>query len=167
MTSFTYAIVVVSDRGSRGEREDKSAPVVRDLLERIGGKIAGYKVVPDELEEIREAILQWTEGARRVDLVLTCGGTGVHPRDVTPEATRGVIQREVPGIPEAMRAASLSKTPHAVLSRGIAGVKDTTLIINLPGSPKAAKENLEAILVAIPHALEKIQGDPSECGSQG
>lgn len=165
MNSFTYAIVVVSDKGFRGEREDKSAPVIRDLLDPIGGRISSCEIVPDELDLIRRAILERTEGSGRVDLLITCGGTGVHPRDVTPEATRGILDREVPGIAEAMRAASLVKTPHAMLSRGIAGVRGTTLIINLPGSPKAAKENLEAILKAIPHALEKIQGDPSECGS--
>ncbi len=160
----TVAVITVSDKGSRGEREDASGPILKDRMEREGYRVVWSTVVPDDEGAIREAILSAVD-RRQVALVLTTGGTGVAPRDVTPEATRSVCDRLVPGMAEAMRAESLKKTPHAMLSRGIAGVRKHSLIVNLPGSPKGALENLEAVLPALGHALAKIQGDPAECGT--
>ncbi|GIV97219.1 MAG: molybdenum cofactor biosynthesis protein [Herpetosiphonaceae bacterium] len=158
-----FAILTVSDRGARGERaEDLSARAIRACMARLDAEEVAYQVVPDEIEAIERALIDWADAG--VPLVLTTGGTGLAPRDVTPEATRHVIEREVPGIPEAMRAASLSKTPFAMLSRMVAGTRGRTLIINLPGSPKGVRENLEVVLAALPHALEKLQGDPGDCG---
>lgn len=160
---FRIAILTISDRSAAGEREDQSGTVIRELvLAGIDATIVAYEVVPDEHDEIVTALCSWADG-RQADLILTTGGTGLAPRDITPEATRAVIEREVPGIPEAMRLASLAKTPFAMLSRMVAGVRGQTLIINLPGSPKAVRENLEAILMALPHALEKLAGDPADC----
>ena len=165
MNRFTFAVLTVSDRSSRGERTDKSAPEIEALLAPMGGEKTDYAVVPDEIPEIRDMLIQWSDREDPVDLIVTTGGTGLHPRDVTPEATRECLHREIPGMPEAMRAESLKKTPHAMLSRALAGVRGRTLIINLPGSPKGARENLQAVLGAIRHAMEKAQGDPSECGT--
>jgi molybdenum cofactor synthesis domain-containing protein len=128
-----------------------------------GFEIKEYAIVPDEERTIAKTLIEWID-ERHIDLVITSGGTGVAPSDVTPEATRRIIDREIPGIAEAMRLASLQKTPNAILSRGIAGIRQESLIINLPGSKKAAAENIEAILAAIPHALDKIKGDPTDCG---
>lgn len=164
MRAFTFATLTVSDRCSRGEREDISAPHIDTLLKSSGGKQLEYRVVPDEIDAIQAVLKSWADH-RGIDLILTTGGTGLHPRDVTPEATRPLLHREIPGMAEAMRAASLAKTPHAMLSRGCVGVRGRSLIVNLPGSPKGARENLEILLPALPHALEKIQGDPSECAS--
>jgi molybdopterin adenylyltransferase len=156
------AIITVSDRGSRGEREDKSGEVLRDRLV-LAGLDADYQtVIPDEIEEIRKVLIDLSD-REHFALIVTTGGTGVSPRDVTPEATLSVIEREVPGMAEAMRAASLQKTPHAMISRAVAGIRGRTLIVNLPGSPKGALENLEVVLPALPHALDKILGDSSEC----
>jgi molybdenum cofactor synthesis domain-containing protein len=160
---ITVAVLTLSDKGSKGEREDLSGPLIRDMLKSIGAEITYYEILPDEKELIREKLIEFS---RKVDLILTTGGTGLSPRDVTPEATLAVIDRQVPGIAEAMRLEGLRKTPRAMLSRAVAGVKGTSLIINLPGSPKAVKENLAVILDVIPHAIEKIKGDPSECGTQ-
>ena len=162
MNEFTFAILVVSDRGSRGERRDETAPRLEALLVPLGGRLVFSKVVPDELPAIQSAVLEWSD-QEGVDLILTTGGTGLHPRDVTPEATHPLFHREIPGMAEAMRASGLAKTPHAMLSRATAGVRGRSLIVNLPGSPKGATESLEAILPALPHAIAKIQGDPSEC----
>jgi molybdenum cofactor synthesis domain-containing protein len=165
METFTVAILTVSDRGARGEREDASGPAVREAV--LAGlpraRVVAEEIVPDEVSSIAAALQRWV--AEGVNLVLTTGGTGFAPRDVTPEATRQVIEREAPGLAEAMRAESLHRTPHAMLSRAVAGMARSTLIVNLPGSPKAARENLEAILPALPHGLEKLQGDPRECGA--
>jgi molybdenum cofactor synthesis domain-containing protein len=158
------AILTVSDKGSRGEREDKSGRAVEEAISLRGWRVAARDMVPDELEEIA-ARLRYYSDELRVDLVLTTGGTGLGPRDVTPEATRRVIDKEAPGFAEAMRAASLSKTPHAMLSRAVSGIRSSTLIINLPGSPRGAAENLEVILPALPHGLEKLCGDESECAT--
>lgn len=163
MRAFRYAVLTVSDRGSRGEREDLSGPAIQELLLPIGGQLVDYRLVPDEIPAIQDAIKHWAD-QERVDLILTTGGTGVHPRDVTPDATRPLLDREIPGMAEAMRAASLAKTPHAMLSRATTGVRGNTLVVNLPGNPVAARENLAVLLPALPHALEKIQGDPRECG---
>jgi molybdenum cofactor synthesis domain-containing protein len=127
--------------------------------------VAWTAVVPDEQGEISEVLIRWTD-ENHADLILTTGGTGLSPRDVTPEATMAVIDRIVPGIAEAMRQASMQKTPHAMISRAVAGIRGKTLIINLPGSPKGALENLEAVLPALNHAIAKIQGDPADCAEQ-
>lgn len=155
------AILTVSDKGSRGEREDRSGQVLREMLPEDGYSVVDYQIVPDEADEIKQKLLEFCE--RGLELVLTTGGTGVSPRDVTPEATREVIEKEIPGMAEAMRLESMKVTPHAMVSRAVVGYRRETLIVNLPGSPKAARENLQAVLPAIPHAVDKIKGDPSEC----
>jgi molybdopterin adenylyltransferase len=158
----TAAILTISDRGARGEREDRSGEMLRERLLRDGYQVTHRMVIADEVAAISAALIECVD-ERGVALVLTTGGTGVAPRDVTPEATLAVVDRTVPGMAEAMRAASLLKTPSAMISRAVVGIRGGTLIINLPGSPKGALENLEVILPALPHALDKIQGDPSEC----
>lgn len=154
------AILTLSDKGSKGEREDRSGPAIKELLKGIGADVEYYEILPDERELIVKKLIEY---ASKVDLILTTGGTGLSPRDVTPEATREVIEKEIPGIPEMMRIEGIKKTPRAILSRSVAGVRGKTLIINLPGSPMAVKENLEVIMDVIPHAIEKIKGDTSEC----
>ncbi|MCX7793272.1 MAG: MogA/MoaB family molybdenum cofactor biosynthesis protein [Thermodesulfovibrionales bacterium] len=154
-------ILTMSDRASKGERIDESGQVIRDMVKDMG-EVLLYEIIPDEKEIIKKKLMEFSE---RVDLVLTTGGTGLSPRDVTPEATIEVIEREIPGISEAMRYEGLKKTPMAMLSRAVAGVRGNCLIINLPGNPRAVKENLEVILSVIPHAIEKIKGDTSECAS--
>jgi len=158
------AIITLSDKGSRGEREDESGLIIREMIMNIGASVDHYEVLPDEEPGIIEVLSRLSDSGT-IDLILTTGGTGVAPRDVTPEATREVIERELPGMAEAMRAESLKKTPHAMISRAIAGIRKRTLIVNLPGSPRAVRENLAVILPALTHAIEKINGDPSECGS--
>jgi molybdopterin adenylyltransferase len=157
---ITVAVLTLSDKGSKGERMDTSGPLIQDMLEGINAEVKFYDILPDEKELIKKKLIEYSE---KVDLILTTGGTGLSPRDVTPEATLEVIDRQVPGIAEAMRSEGLKKTNRAMLSRAVAGVRGTSLIINLPGSPKAVKENLQVILEVIPHAIEKIKGDPSEC----
>ncbi|MHB8989542.1 MAG: molybdopterin adenylyltransferase [Desulfobulbia bacterium] len=164
MTSYTGGILTISDKGSRGEREDTSGPQLREMLNEQGYSVVAYTVVPDEVAIIEETLRTWADELK-IDLILSTGGTGVSPRDLTPEATRAVLDREIPGIGEAMRLASLQKTPNAILSRGIAGIRKQSLIINLPGSKKAAKENLEAVLPALQHAIYKIKGGTKDCGS--
>jgi len=154
-------ILTISDKGSSGEREDKSGPVIREAVTAAGFAVAKYEVVPDEKETIARRLAAWADGGA-VDIVLTSGGTGLARRDVTPEATLAVIEREVPGIAEAMRAKSLTKTPMAVLSRAVAGLRGECLIINLPGSPKAVRECLEVVLPALAHAVEIIKGEVTE-----
>ena len=157
---ITVAVLTMSDKGSKGEREDLSGPLIKDMLKSIDAEVKHYDILPDEKELIKEKLIKYS---KEVDLIITTGGTGLSPRDVTPEATLEVIDRQVPGIAEAMRSEGLKKTSRAMLSRAVAGVKGRSLIINLPGSPKAVKENLAVILDVIPHAIEKIKGDPSEC----
>ncbi len=164
MPEIQAGIITVSDRGSRGERDDTSSLEIRKLLEDASIAVARYEMVPDEKERIAETIKAFADDMN-LDLILTTGGTGVSPRDVTPEATLEVIEREIPGIAEYMRMKSASLTPHAMISRAVAGIRKRALIINLPGSPKAARENLSFILPALRHAIEKIKGDPSECAS--
>lgn len=156
------AILTISDKGWRGEREDESGPALAAWLAQHAVTVVAQEIVPDKAYKIAGQLLKWANRGK-CDLILTTGGTGVSSRDVTPEATRRVLEREIPGIPEAMRAASLSKTPFAMLSRAVAGVRGRTLIINLPGSPAGAVENLEAVWPALAHAVKKIQGDASDC----
>jgi len=157
-------IVIVSDRGSRGEREDASGPVLRDWLRKRGVETLRLEIIPDEEKRIYTLLKDWAE-KEEYDIILTTGGTGVSPRDVTPEATLRVVERTIPGFGERMRNKSLEKTPMAIVSRAVAGVRKRSLIINLPGSPKGAVENLEAVWEAVPHAVAKIRGDDSECVS--
>ena len=157
---ITIAVLTLSDKGSKGEREDKSGPAIAEMLKGLG-EVKYYDILPDERDLIKQRLLEYVN---KVDLILTTGGTGLSPRDVTPEATWDVIEREIPGIAEAMRMESLRKTNRAMLSRAVAGVRGQTLIVNLPGSPAAVKENLEVILDVIPHAVEKIKGGQEECG---
>ena len=159
---ITAAVLTLSDKGSRGERTDESGPAIAEALKGIGD-VKYYDILPDERDQIRERLLFY---AGKVDLILTTGGTGLSPRDVTPEATLDVIEREIPGIAEAMRAEGLKKTRNAMLSRAVAGVKGQTLIINLPGSPKAVRENLAVIIASLPHAIEKIKGDQTDCAQR-
>ncbi|RNC66330.1 MAG: MogA/MoaB family molybdenum cofactor biosynthesis protein [Desulfuromonadales bacterium] len=156
------AILTLSDKGSRGERADASGPALSSWLAERGVETARTEIIPDEASLIEERLRAWAdEGA--FDLILTTGGTGVSPRDVTPDATLKILDRVIPGFGEVMRMRSLAKTPNAMISRAVAGIRGSTLIINLPGSPRGAVENLEAVWPAVPHAVEKIQGDPREC----
>ncbi len=157
------AVVTLSDKGFRKEREDKSGELVQLMLKEAGYEVAEYVLLPDEQEQI-EAMLKRLSDEREMDLILTTGGTGFSQRDCTPEATMNVATRNVPGIAEAMRYASLTITPRAMLSRGVSVIRNQTLIINLPGSPKAVKENLEYILPTLAHGLEILKGAAGECG---
>lgn len=158
------AVITLSDKGARGEREDLGGPLVRELLGTIPAEVLHYEVIPDEKELIKAKLIEYSN---RVDLIITTGGTGLSPRDVTPDATLEVIDREIPGIAEAMRLEGLRKTKRAMLSRAVAGVRGQTLIVNLPGSPKAVKEGLEAIMDVLVHAIEKIKGSTDECAAGG
>lgn len=155
-------ILTVSDKGARGEREDRSGPAVRKIMEDAGAETVHTGVVADEKALISAVLVKWSDEG--LDLILTTGGTGFSPRDVTPEATRAVIEREAPGLAEAMRRAGMEKTPTAMLSRAAAGIRESTLIVNLPGSEKGARESLAAILPALGHGIEILKGKASECG---
>jgi molybdopterin adenylyltransferase len=154
-------ILTVSDKGARGEREDRSGPAVRELIESAGGVVVRTKIVADEPDDIRAALIAWA--AEDLDVVLTTGGTGFSPRDRTPEATKSVLEREAPGLAEAMRRAGAERTPTAILSRAAAGIRGGTIIVNLPGSEKGARESLAAVLPALPHAVEILKGPPRDC----
>jgi len=158
--TIRFGILTLSDRSSRGERADSSGPALALLIRAEGWSVAKQSILPDEESAIREILANWADSAE-LDVILTTGGTGFSPRDVTPEATRAIIEREAPGLSEAMRAASLKITPHAMLSRIVTGIRKKTLIINLPGSPKGAVENLQVILPVLSHAVQLLHDDPT------
>ena len=160
MSNLKFGILTVSDRSSRGERPDLSGPVLVDLVHAEGWEVILSETIPDELELIRSRLILWADGSN-MDVILTTGGTGFAPRDVTPEATRAVVERLTPGLDEAMRAASLVITPHAMLSRATSGIRGRTLIVNLPGSPKGAVENLRVVVPVLGHAIQLLRDDPT------
>lgn len=160
---YRCGVLTLSDKGSRGEREDTSGPHLQQMLRTAGYELEAYLIIADQQDVIEQTLVQWVDKLH-LDLIVTTGGTGVSPRDRTPEATRKVIELEVPGLSEAMRHASLQKTMQAVWSRGIAGIRKGCLIVNLPGSKKAAQENLETILPALQHGLYKLKGGATDCG---
>lgn len=161
--SFRIGVLTLSDKGSQGQRVDESGPVIQEMLAAVGG-IVQTSILPDDVAEIVGLLKMWSD-VERLNLIVTTGGTGLTPRDVTPQATAQVLDYEIPGMAEAMRSKSLEKTPHAMLSRSLVGVRGQTMIINLPGSPRAARENLEVVLPALPHALAKLAGDSADCAS--
>jgi molybdenum cofactor synthesis domain-containing protein len=160
---YKIGIITVSDKGAQGQRVDESGPSIREMVKSLG-EVTSYQVVPDDLDILKEAMIDMSD-KEKVNLILTTGGTGLSPRDNTPEATLAVIQKEVPGLAEAMRSESMKKTNRAMLSRAVAGTRNSTLIINLPGSVKAVRECLAVILPALPHGLEILSGKGGECGS--
>lgn len=157
--SIRFGILTLSDRSAKGERADESGPALAKLIYAQTWRVVKQAILPDDQPDIRAALIEW-EASGEVDVILTTGGTGFAARDITPEATRAVIQREAPGLAETMRTESLKKTPHAMLSRAVAGIRGCVLIVNLPGSPKAALENLQTIIPVLPHAVQLLQGDP-------
>lgn len=162
---YRVGIITASDKGSRGERVDASGPLIGEMI-KPWGDVIEYNVVPDDHDQLVLRLKQMIDD-KKVDLLLTTGGTGLGPRDLTPEATLEVVDRVIPGIPEAMRAMGLNKTPKAMLSRAVAGIRHRTLIINLPGSPRAVRENLEVVFPVLEHALELVTGQGGECGEEG
>lgn len=162
---FRVGVITASDKGSQGEREDLSGAVLRKLVEQINGEVVEYAVLPDDRRLLAEKMRDWADNLQ-LDLILTTGGTGFSQRDVTPEATLDIAERLVPGIPEVMRAESLKATPKAMLSRAVAALRKYTLIINMPGSPKAVSECWAAIASALPHGIEILKGEASECADR-
>lgn len=158
--TIRFGILTLSDRASQGERTDSSGPALAALIEAQGWSVVRQALLPDDEPSIRQSLIAWADEGE-MDVILTTGGTGFSPRDVTPEATRAVIEREAPGLAEAMRLASLKITPHAMLSRIVTGIRAKTLIINLPGSPKGALENLQVVLPVLPHAVQLLGEDPA------
>lgn len=161
MNNIKIGIITVSDRSSRGEREDLSGPEIKKWCDKMNYSVTEELIVPDETGIIKNTLIELSD--KGLDLVLTTGGTGFAPRDNTPEATRSVIEKEAPGFTEVMRMRSLQITPHAMLSRAVSGIRKKTLIINLPGSPRAARENLEFIENGIPHALKLLRNEVKDC----
>jgi len=157
------AVITASDKGAKGEREDLSGQEIERMIAEIGGKVIDYRILPDDIETLASTMVELTDQVGAA-LVLTTGGTGFSPRDFTPEATLKVIERQVPGLPEAMRRESFAKTPRAMLSRAMAGIRGKSLIINLPGSPKGVRECLQVIMPVLPHAVEILRGTSGECG---
>ena len=156
-------ILTISDKGSKGEREDLSGKVIEEVVKKINGEVKYYQIIPDEKDIIQEELIKAVDKLH-LDLILTTGGTGLAKRDVTPDATLEVIEKEVSGISEIIRSESFKKTNRAILSRGVAGIRKESLIINLPGSPKGVRESLEIILEALPHGIEILKGQATECG---
>jgi len=163
LRSLRFAVLTISDRSAKGQRVDLSGPLLASIVRENGGEAVHIAILPDDRPAIR-AELEAVADSGDVDVILTTGGTGFAPRDVTPEATRDVLDKEAPGLAEAMRAGSLKKTGTAMLSRAVAGIRKATLIVNLPGSPKAARENLEVVLPALGHAVELMKGGVGDCG---
>ena len=161
---FKAGVLTISDKGSRGERIDESGKAASEMLRAAGFDPVRVMIVPDNIRQIADAITDWADN-ERLSLIVTSGGTGLSPTDLTPQAMHKVIDYEVPGIAEAMRSESLKKTPHAMLSRAIAGVRGKCLIINLPGSPRGVRENLDVVIPALKHGLSKLAGDPSDCAT--
>lgn len=157
--TIRFGILTLSDRSAQGERADSSGPALARLIEAESWLVVKESLLPDDESAIRKILVEWVDSGD-LDVILTTGGTGFAPRDVTPEATRAVIDREAPGLAEAMRAASLKITPHAILSRVVTGIRKKTLIVNLPGSPKGAVENLQVIVLVLPHAVQLLRDDP-------
>jgi len=164
MNDVKVGIVTISDRSSRGEREDLSGIEIKNWCAKMGFNAASEKIIPDELEVIKNTLIELSD--MNLNLIVTTGGTGFAPRDVTPEATKSVIEKEVPGFAEVMRMRSLEVTPHAMLSRAVSGIRKRSLIINLPGSPKAVRENLEFIEKAIPHGLKLLRDEVADCAEE-
>ncbi len=161
---YSCAVITISDKGAAGKREDTSGESLKIILTDKGFRITHYEIIADNCDAIAATLTRLADSSR-TDLIVTTGGTGVSPTDVTPEATKRVIEKEVVGMAEAMRAASLQKTAHAMISRGIVGIRGQSLIVNLPGSRRASQENIEVILPALPHAIDKIQGSQTDCES--
>jgi len=161
MEPIQAGVVTVSDKGYAGEREDASGPLLADLVRHMGAEVVRQAIVPDEREQIERVLVELADQAH-LDLVLTTGGTGPAPRDVTPEATRAVVEREVPGLAEVLRFAGYARTPLAVISRGVAGIRGGTLIVNLPGSPRAVREGMETLSPILPHAIKMLRGVDTE-----
>jgi molybdenum cofactor synthesis domain-containing protein len=160
---YKIGVLTLSDKGARGEREDESGRVLTEFVADLGD-VVRYQVIPDEMDRIVMVLKSWVDDLN-LDLILTTGGTGLSPRDRTPQATASILDYQIPGMAEAMRFASMAKTPHAMLSRGLVGVRKQSLIVNLPGSPKAVRENLDVIMPALPHALAKLLGDTTDCAA--
>ena len=157
--ALRFGILTVSDRSWRGERKDASGPALVEAVQAQGWQVVRQMILPDDMQDLSDLLAVWADSGK-MDVILTTGGTGFAPRDITPEATQAIIERPAPGLAEAMRAASLQVTPHAMLSRAMAGIRKRSLIINLPGSPKGALENLQTILSVLPHAVQLLQEDP-------
>ena len=162
---ISVGILTISDKGSRGEREDLSGKKIKDIVSKIDGEVRYYKIIPDEEELIKKELIKAVD-EMHLDLVFTTGGTGLAKRDVTPDATSEIIEKSVPGINEMIRSESFRKTNRAILSRAISGIRRESLIINLPGSPKGVEESLEIILDVLPHGIEILKGQASECAKK-
>jgi molybdopterin adenylyltransferase len=164
-SDFKAGVLTISDKGSRGERVDESGKAAAEMLKDAGFDSIMTKIVPDNIRQIADTLIDWAD-IEKLSLIITSGGTGLSPTDLTPQAMKEVIDYEVPGIAEAMRAESLKQTAHAMLSRAIAGVRGRCLIINLPGSPRGVQENLSVVLPALKHGLSKLAGDTTDCARQ-